>query len=155
MRKDNILFRASCALLGISALSVFISFLGDYKGNSMAVFFAVLTGVLFWGCLIMGIVLLLIVNAHRKKNRRYRDEGRMGNRRFGALTFFSNRIAVVFDILMVVLFLLVVISMFIPFASQGITLVLFAFWLFTAYMHSMFNGVNFRYINSINEECKR
>ena len=155
MRKDNILFRASCALLGISALSVFISFLGDYKGNSMAVFFAVLTGVLFWGCLIMGIVLLLILNTHRKKNRKFRDAGRMGNRRFGALSFFSNKIAAIFDVSMVVLFLLVVISMFIPFAGQSITLVLFAFLLFTVYMHSMFNGVNFTYINSINEECRR
>ena len=79
----------------------------------------------------------------------------MGNRRFGALSFFSNKIAAIFDVSMVVLFLLVVISMFIPFAGQSITLVLFAFLLFTVYMHSMFNGVNFTYINSINEECRR
>ena len=102
----------------------------------------------------MGVVLLFILNNHRKKNKHFRDGGRTGNQRFGALSFFSNKTAAVFDIAMVVLLILVVISMFIPLMNQGITLALFAFFLFSVYMHSLFNGVNFTYINSLNEECR-
>lgn len=154
MKKDNLLFRICCAMFGISAFSILLSFFGDYNGNQSAVFFAVMTGVLFWGGLILGVVLLFILNNHRKKNKHFRDVGRTGNQRFGALSFFSNKTAAVFDIAMVVLLILVVISMFIPLMNQGITLALFAFFLFSVYMHSLFNGVNFTYINSLNEECR-
>ena len=140
-------------MFGASSLSILLSFLGSYEGSGAEVFFAVMTGVLFWGCLILGIVFLLIVNSHRKHSRVTRNGGRTAGHRVGALSFFSNRVAAVFDIAMVALFLLTVISMFLPFLDQGITLVLFAFLLTAVYMHSLFNGVNFTYINQFNEEC--
>lgn len=155
MKKDSLLFRISCVMFGVSALSVLLSFLGDYKGSGAAVFFAVLTGVLFWGCLIIGIVFLIIVNSHRKSNQRIKSNVRYQSRRVGVISFFSNRIATVFDITMVIFFVLFMISMFVPVISQSVTLVLFAFLLCSVYMHSMFNGVNYKYIKSINEECSK
>lgn len=154
MKRDRFLFKLSCIMFGISAFSVLLTFLGDYNGNGAAVFFAIMTGVLFWGCLITGILLLLIVNSHRKKHRRFMNSGKIEKRKCGALSFFSNRTAAIFDIAMVVFLLLVVISMLIPLISQSVTLVLVSFLLFSVYMHSMFNGVNFTYINSKNEECR-
>ena len=154
MKRDRILFRMSCIMFGISAFSILLTFLGDYNGNSASVFFAIMTGVLFWGCLIAGILLLLVVNSHRKKRRRFINGRRMEKSKCGALSFFSNRTAAIFDIAMVVFLLLVVLSMLIPLISQSVTLILFAFLLFSVYMHSMFNGVNFTYINSKNEECR-
>ena len=155
MKRDSLFFKISCASYCVSALSVLLAFLGDYKGNGAAVFFAVLTGVLFWGGIIAGTVLLVLVNNHRRKNFSTPKDRRTDWRRFGILNFFSNRIAQVIDIAMGAFFVLFLVSMFIPAVSQNISLVLFSLLLLSAFMHSMFNGVNYIYIIHINEERRK
>ncbi len=156
MKKDILLFRISCVLFAISSFSILLSFIGDYKGNGISVLFAVLTGVLFWTGLVFGIVSILLVNKHRKKSEKKKSVDYISRiRRTGAASFFSNKLAAKVDIAMVALFILMLVTMFIPAVSQNITLVFVAFFMFSVYMHCMLNGVNYKYINSKNEVCKK
>lgn len=156
MKRDIVLFKISCLLMGISSFSILLSFFGDYKGNSIAVIFAVLTGVLFWAGLIFGLFFLLLVNSHRKKYESIESSKRTVKRhRMGIVSFFSNKLAIIADIAMVALFIIFLVTEFIPIISQSVTLIFLAFLLFSVYMHCMLNGVNFIYIKSICEECKK
>lgn len=153
MKKDILLFKLACFCFGLSAFSMILSFFGDYKGDRLAVTFAVLTGLLFWFGLILGAVLLFIVNQHRKKyvsNRRT-----LAKKRIGAIHFLSNQWAAIADITLLGSFVLMLAVMFIPGVGQSIATVLFSFLLFAIYMHCVLNGINFIYIKSINEECKK
>lgn len=155
MKRDVLLFRLSCVMLAISAFSVLLSFAGNYDGNTREVIFAVLTGVLFWGGLIAGIALLFVVNRNRKIYETKKRERKAKRRRVGAVSFLSNKPARVADIAMVALFILTLITMFIPSVSQSATLIAAVFLLFSVYMHCMLNGVNFIYIKSLDEECNK
>ena len=156
MKKDILLFRFSCVLFGISSFSILLSIIGDYKGDSIAVLFAILTGILFWSGLILGVVSILLVNQHRKRfEKRKSINYRKKQHRVGAISFFNNKPAAIADIALVVLLIIILAAMFIPVISQNITIIFLAFLLLSVYMHCMLNGVNFIYIKSIEEECKK
>lgn len=148
MKRDKLLFRLSCVAFAVSPLSLLLKFLADYKGDSIAVMFAVLTGVLFYGGLIFGIVFLILVNLGRKRAAKTAD-GKIKESGVGVLRFFSNRTAIVFDVAMVVLFILTVLSAVNEDIRERFTIVLASFLLMTVYMHSMFNGMNYKYIKSL------
>ncbi len=145
MKNDKKLFIASCAFFAISAFAPLLSFLGSYKGNAVQLFFAIATGVLFWLGLVLGILFLVICNAHRKQYER-KARRKFKRRRWGVSCFFSNTAAAVFDILTALLIIATLATMFIPSIGENITFILAAFLLFSVYMHSMLNGVNFIYI---------
>lgn len=153
MKRDIFLFKLMCISFGVSAFSMLLTFFGDYNGNTVAVTFAVLIGVFFWLGLMLGAVLLIIVNQHRKKY--ITNKKSLSKNKIGAITFYSNRLAAIADIAMVILFILMMAVMFIPYVGQSIAMVLFSFLLFAIYMHCVLNGINFIYIKSINEECKK
>lgn len=148
MKANKILFFLSCVLYSLPALSLIIAVAGDYNGNKYAVFAAILAASVFWGCLALATVLLIIVN-HRRKKDNYQVKDRIKLlRRIGALRFFSNRPAAIFDILMVILFIATAVTMFIPAVSDFVSLVLAVLLFISIDMHCMLNGINFIYINS-------
>lgn len=154
MKSDVFLFRFSCASFAVSSFSILLYYLGDYEGNSVQKLFAFLTGFLFWAGLLVGIVLLILVNTHRKKNKSL-NHTRNLKKGMGIISFMSNRPAAIVDIAMVALFIFILATMFIPLIGEEIRIILLTFLLCSVYMHSMLNGVNFLYINLINEECKK
>lgn len=147
MKVNKILFSLSCAMFVLSALAMGLSVAGDYNGNRYALFFAILSASMFWGCLSLAIILLVIVNHRRKKNGFITKDRKTLLKRAGALRFFSNVPAAVFDVLTVLLFISTAATMFIPAASDYVTLLLLMLTLICVYMHSMLNGINFIYIS--------
>lgn len=148
MKRDKLLFRLSCIAFAISPLSLLLKFAADYKGDAVAVTFAVLTGVLFYSGLILGIVFLVLVNISRKRSKANAN-GRFKEGGIGLLRFFSNRTAMIFDTAMIILFILTVLSAINEDIRERFTIVLASFLLMTVYMHSMFNGMNYKYIKSL------
>ena len=154
MKRDVFLFRFSCASFAVSSFSILLYYVGDYEGNSVQKLFAFLTGFLFWAGLLAGVVSLILVNTHRKKNKSI-NLTRNLKKRMGIISFMSNLPAAISDAAMVVLFILILATLFIPLIGEEIKIILLTFLLCSVYMHSMLNGVNFKYINLINEECKK
>lgn len=157
MNKDKTLMKFVVISLAISSFSLLLVMFGDYNGNALNKAIAVLTGVLFWGFLIIGYVILGIISGHRKtyerKNRA--DLGRKANRdankRPGIICFFSNQKAIIADIVMIVSFIINLIFMFIPSVNQVVAVIFIAIFAFAVHMHCVLNGVNFRYIAHISK----
>ena len=145
MKANRIMFNCSCVLFVLSALSLLLTVAGSFSGKAPEVMTAVIAASLFWVGLLSAIVLLIIVNQRRRVDKNRPNEKKQ---RVGAFCFFSNKIAMVFDILTALFFIASAVTMFIPSVSEYITLILFVMFLIFAYMHSMLNGVNFKYIYS-------
>ena len=140
------MFTCSCVLFVLSALSLLLTVSGNFSGKPPEIMTAVISASLFWGGLLLAIVLLVIVNIRRKSDK---TQSNIRKQRVGAFCFFSNKIAMVFDILTAIFFIAAVVTMFIPSVSDYISLILVVLFLISAYMHSMLNGVNFKYIYSV------
>ncbi|MED9970711.1 MAG: hypothetical protein UFA98_12030 [Ruminococcus sp.] len=154
MKKDVFLFRLSFSLFVVSALSIMLSFFGSYKnGNPVEILFAVLTGVLFWGGLAAAILTLIMLNNHRKTQEKKNKTNKKRNNSYtiGIITFFSCKEAMIADIVMIALIILLAVSMFIPWAGQDIKMIVASLLLAAVYAHSMLNGVNYKYIKSLNK----
>lgn len=146
MKANRIMFTCSCVLFVLSALSLLLTVSGNFSGKPPEIMTAVISASLFWGGLLLAIVLLVIVNIRRKSDK---TQSNIRKQRVGAFCFFSNKIAMVFDILTAIFFIAAVVTMFIPSVSDYISLILVVLFLISAYMHSMLNGVNFKYIYSV------
>lgn len=142
--------------LFISSFSLLLSFFGSYSGNAFNFIMALMTGILFWLGLIAGYVFLIIVNTHRnqtvKAGKYDLSESKRQKAKPGIICFLSNKYAAVADAAMVLFLILSLVFLFIPALNQGIALVFVSFFLFSLHMHCILNGVNFRYINSIDKK---
>ena len=145
MERDKALFKYACVSFGVSAFAWLLSPFGDYKGSALAVFVAILVGVLFWLGLIAGIVLIMMINSHRKKNA---GANAKSTGRPGAFRFFSNRKAMIADIAMIVFLVVLIVLSFVRIKEQSLFMIAFAFFLFSLYMHCVLNGTNYQYIMS-------
>lgn len=155
-------------MLFISSFSLLLSFFGDYNGNAFNIIMAYAVGVLFWGLFIASYVLLAVLNSKRKKLEAEKKEENVNNteehsnryaasrkksRKPGIITFCSNKYAMIFDILMILMLILTVVFSFIP-ALSSIAVICFAVLIFSIHMHCVLNGVNFRYIHNRKGEQK-
>lgn len=147
MKTSNLLFRLSVLFFFISSFSVIFTFWGDYNGTTMNYIFALMTGILFWGGLILGIIFIALVNSKRKE---YEKRNNISNKKkVGAFSFFSNKPAFISDVLMILFFVLTLLFLFVPFFSKSIALINISIFLFALYCHCMFNGRNYIYIKNI------
>ncbi len=152
MKKDITLFRLSVLCLFVSSFSILLTFIGNYEGDLFNVIFAVLTGVLFWGGLAAGYAILFVVNRHRK---RFEASRGVKNSRVGVLKFFSNKWAKIIDVWLIFMFLLNLVIMFVPVAGQAVQVVTIVLLIFLIHMHSLFNGINFTYIQFLSSKESR
>ncbi len=152
MKIDKKLFKVSVASFAISALSMLFSIWGDYRGNNFEKTLALLISILFWGGLLFGTGLLVIVNAHRKNYEKHLKNNGKKKHHIGILTFFRNKTASIFDIAMFVLFVLFMVTVFVPAINENVILITGPLFLFSVYMHALFNGVNFIYIRTVSHK---
>ena len=136
MKLNKFLFFCSCILFSISCLSILLTVAGDYEGS------------LLWGNLILALACLIILKKQRKKSGKKAFGRHSGSDRIGVICFFSNRAAAVIDVIMILLFIALPVIMFTLKTNGYINLILIVFTVISVYMHSMFNGLNFRYIKS-------
>ena len=144
----------------ISSLFLLLIYLADYKGSTLNIIAAVAAGAGFWIFLILGCILFAVMNVKRKKYQKSRQnkaeadnkslEGK-SSRVPGIFRFFSNKLAAAADIFMIIFFVLIMLSLFIPAGIQNLLIAFIALFIISLQLHCVLNGVNFTYINSIRE----
>lgn len=111
---------------------------------------------MFWLFLIVGYVVFAIISKHRKnyeKLNRVRGTRPVRTKsRNGMFCFFSNKYAMIADIVMVVSLIITLVFMFIPTLNQNVAVFFVAILIYAVHMHAILNGVNFRYIKSLNDK---
>lgn len=152
VKKDKKLMKIMTAFLFVSSSSLILALFGNYTGSLINVIMAISVGVGFWLFLLMGYSLLLIINSHRKK--RTNIQQKLGIRQWGIFNFFSNRYAFIFDIVLFVTLLLNVLSWFIPFLGDTLSVICIAVFVFSLHMHCILNGINYKYIKNEGKKNK-
>ena len=107
------------------------------------------TGAMFWITLAVSLLTTFVVSLFRKK---YRKEKRIYKKtKPGITSFFSNPVAKVADIAMIVF--AVIFAVFAIFFSESYMLyVFFSLTIFSFFMHCVLNGENYKYINLLKTE---
>ena len=148
MKKDIQLMRALIVCITLSSLSLLFALFVSSDGVSAL---TVIPGIIFWGGLIAGYVMLFVISKHRKAYEKTapRTERRVKKSRPGIITFFSSPAATVADIVMILSFVLTVVFAFIPGFSQTALLILIAVLALAVQMHCILNGVNYKYIQRL------
>ena len=136
--KKRLCFLFSIAGFFISSATVWFIPLASFEGQVWQRIIAYILGSIFWTGLIAGIVFLSILNQIRKKNRHIKA--------IPFVRFFSNRIALVFDIAAIVSFAGIFFVLFFNGLNQWISAGIIFTFAFSLEMHGMFNGENFKYI---------
>ena len=147
------------ALLIMSVFSFFImsaDFLIMPIGNTVTEvsmkWFNILTGTLFWGALICGIVLyILYSNECKKQYKNIKGKRDFYNKkRFGLISFFSNRYAVISDVgLFISILLFAILMIFSDRTSYLCYVAIMLSALFLA-LHCIFNGKPFCIYEKLN-----
>lgn len=100
-----------------------------------------LIGIIFWISAIVGYVLIAMANAERKWFIIRKGDGDVKmNCHPGIVTFFTNVPATVFDVTMVLSFLMFIIINFTDWRYEYITYVLLFLMVLSLNMHCLFNG---------------
>ena len=137
-------------LIALSSLSLTFAAFGG-GSSSTGIWITVIPGIVFWGCLVAGYVLLFIISRHRRDYEK--NEKRAGKHTRkpipGIITFFSSPTATLVDIAMIVVFVLTLVFAFIPDFNQKVLVVIIAVLIFLVQAHCILNGVNFKYIMRI------
>lgn len=165
MKSDTNKFRAVLVLLTLSPIALFMYFFLNFDGNiTMSVDensllrierepvnipLICITVIIFWVCMIAGYVLLAKINKSRKS--KIKNKQTFKKTKPGIICFFSNRFALVFDLMMGISFVLMIIFSIVPVLNCAV-IETFAVFLFSLHMHSVFNGVNYKYIKSISDK---
>ncbi len=122
----------------LSSLIILFIPLSSFEGSIKQKAFTYFLSSVFWLGLISGCVFLALVNQKRKKE--HKSSG------LPFLTFFSNKIALIFDIALIISLIGIITVLFKPDMNQWISVIIIFTFVFSLEMHGMFNGKNFKYI---------
>ena len=106
------------------------------------------TGVLFWFSLVMGLVTQVILSVRRKKNL---SVNRKDGLKIGFISFFKNIYATIADIGMVCSLIGLVITMIVTQSTGFLCYVFAGIFVFLFCMHCILNGKVFYYISHSNK----
>lgn len=155
MNKEQKLFKSAVLMLFISSFSLIFSIFGNYDTTAFRKILAISGAVLFWLCLIVGYVFFALISERRKAyERRHRERGVRPEKKAkpGILCFFSNKFAMIADVTMAISLVATLVFLFAPTLNQNLAVIFVAVLLFSAHMHGILNGVNFKYIESLNRK---
>ena len=142
-------------MLFISSFSLIFSIFGNYDTTTFKKIMAITGAVLFWLCLMVGYVIFSLISERRKAyERKHRERGirPVKKGKPGILCFFSNKYAMIADITMVASFIVTLVFLFAPSLNQNIAVIFVSVLVFAIHMHGILNGVNFKYIESLNRK---
>ena len=104
-----------------------------------------IVGASFWLLTLLGYSFLGIANAKRKRFwQKHFDCDIQKNYRPGILCFFANKLAEVFDIMMMTFFTASLVVIFTPWRNTFFFIALLALLIWAVNMHSLFNGRIYR-----------
>ena len=149
-----LIFSIFCFLL--LGLSFILMPIESDTSETAASVVTLLTGVLFWLSLGMGLATQVVLSARRKKNFPFKKKGEP---KLGFISFFKNIYAIIADIGMMCSFAGLVIAMIVTQSTGFLCYVFAGMFVFLLSMHCILNGKNFYYISqsnrgSFNERAK-
>ena len=144
-KKINIFLYASlCAFFVMSIDFMFMPIgINDFSKNYKAV--SIVTGIIFWLGLIAGITLFILYalkcKAQFNQIQKYNDNfGTADNKRIGLISFFSNRVALVSDVVFILSAILFAVLMIFTKRTAYICYIVLSLLVFSFITHCIFNG---------------
>ncbi len=134
------------ACLFVSSFSIFLVFAGDYQGELINKICAYAMGIAFWLGLLVGYAVFIVFNKKRKQ-----DTDTKMKQRPGIVCFFSNRYATFFDVLLAISLIVTIVCLIVP-SYEVIMITALSLCLFSFHMHSILNGINFKYLTEVQKE---
>lgn len=139
-KKYRLIFKISIVCLALSSMSFLLIPISDFNGTLIQRILAYMVGGLFWGGLLVGLIMTAILSSWMKKDSQKK-------RRFpGILCFFRNKQARIFDCAMFIIIVLFSVSQRILGLYHWISIILLSCTLMSIYMHSVLNGKIYAYI---------
>lgn len=122
----------SVIMLAISASTIILSSFTDYNSDGMVRIMSLVLSICFWMGILIGYIYMFIF--YRKKDKK-NLKGRIG-----IISFFTNRYAVVLDVIMILDILLIVVLSLINFKMALVYSLLLGILFLTINLHCIFNG---------------
>ena len=156
LNKDIFLMRTALISLTVSSLSLLLGIFADFEGYGFQAALGYIAGALFWLFLAGGYWLLFKLSKRRKEFEKDNPDAPYIKRqkRPGILTFFSNRWAALADLVLPISFIILLLILFIP-LGKVVTFIAASAFALSAHMHSVLNGINFKYILYISKKKRR
>ncbi len=136
VNKSKILLLLSVICFLLMSVDFLIMPIGNNIEKNMR-WFEILTGILFWLPLIAGVVLQIIISFDYRKNI---NKDVIDNKLFGAISFFKNKIAVIFDVLSVISLVVLIVMLIFTSATSYFCYILISLFAFSFCMHCILNG---------------
>lgn len=151
IKKDIFLLKFSVAFMFLFSITfLFMPFASDYFTNTGNRVFLIIVGLLFWITLFVAYFSFFILNTRRKK---YVKKNKITEKKLpGICSFFSNKKAIIVDILMMICIVIFVILSNIT--TNFVIYIFLSMSVFTVQLHSIINGKNYLYIKSFKSEGK-
>lgn len=148
---DKTLFFASLGGFSLTALS-FLA-MAPFAGIKDIQVISVISGLMFWLGLLMGLITQMILNNRRRKwiKTKHRRER---HHRIGLFCFCKNEIGTIADIAMAISIAGLLISLWLTHSTGLICYFFMAFAVFFTICHCFFNGKNYNYIIVLGKEEK-
>lgn len=124
----------------VSSIALVLASFASYEDTATKKAFSIVVGLLFWIGLVVGIVMAIVL---KKKNGKEIEK----TKAIGLIRFFKNKLAVCFDIAMLISFVASVIVVATK-MEAFIGSVLIGLFIFTFEMHCVLNGKIFEYIKN-------
>lgn len=145
-KKYNIIMYVSIisfALMSVSFLLMPLDIMLNLKNSS---FINIVIGILFWITLIIGVIGQIVLSFLIKKAAYIKQ-----NKRFGIITFFSNKYAVIFDLVFIVALIGFIIAAIATKLLGYSCYVFLALVVFSFTMHCIFNGNSYKVIKNLDK----
>lgn len=134
--KNKLLLLVSAVCFFMMSIDFLIMPIGNNVEKDMR-WFEILTGILFWLPLIAGVVLQVILSLNYKKNI---NKDMADNKLFGAISFFRNKIAAVFDVISIISLITFIAMLIFTSATSYFCYILISLFAFSFCMHCILNG---------------
>lgn len=105
--------------------------------------------VLFWMCLILYTVSLMLSSKERQKieKSKFRVK-KLKKNHIGVIKFFQNKEAVIFDVLLFISTALIIVSIITKTEFEWLIAISLFLWFISFNLHCLFNGKNYMYIKA-------
>lgn len=134
-------------IFSISFLLMPIEAKGVEQGPNVV---TVVAGIMFWIGLLVGIIAQICLSASRKNwFNKNRVRLPLSNQpKLGLITFFRNKIAIIFDVLLIVALVGLIVSVMLTDATGYACYIFIALTTFSFCSHCIFNGKNYYFIEN-------
>lgn len=158
LKKYQVLLYVSVICCIVSGVSLLAIPLVDLDGTEAQRLFAVLFAALFWLGLIVEIVLFVIADKKRCIVEKSREmQGYRKNKKAlpGVLSYFSNREAVIADMMALISFIAVILMILLKVTNVWVFVIIAAIFFLSFNFHCFFNGRNYKVLKRIQKYNKR